>query len=157
MSVEASVETPVETSVESVVTEPGTDTAKEVTPEMSFQTDIDALRKTRNEELMRIKRQETIAFVCRQTPYTPEEAEAKLYEYRGDYMRLISDTFKSMKKPNPGRREPTTTNQQIYSQIRGFMDTSARQFEARKRQSEMLQRLAQAQAQAQTQSPESTS
>ena len=108
----------------------------------------------RREEMMRMKHRETIALICRQTTYSEEEAETRLSECGGDYIKVISDTLKSLKKVHPTRTQPTTTNQQIYSQIRNFMDTSAKQYEARKKQGEMLQRIEQLrelQAQAQAQ------
>jgi hypothetical protein len=119
-------------------------------------TDAEAIAVARREEMTRKKHCETIALICRQTTYSEEEAETRLSECGGDYMKVISDTLKSLKKVHPTRTQPTTTNQQIYSQIRNFMDTSAKQYEARKKQGEMLQRIEQlrelqAQAQAQAQ------
>ena len=64
--------------------------------------------------------QNKIDIVCRQTNYTEEEATLKLTEFNNDVMAVIKDYLQIEKKTV---QKTKTINQQIYSELRGFMDT----------------------------------
>ena len=64
--------------------------------------------------------QNNIDIVCRQTNYTEEEAALKLTEFNNDVMAVIKDYLQIEKKTV---QKTKTINQQIYSELRGFMDT----------------------------------
>ena len=76
----------------------------------------------------------TIEIVMRQTVYTREEALQLLTKYEGDYKRVIKeyilgDTSKNTK--NKDKKNDKSTNQQIFSEIRGFMDNVKTQYDNR--------------------------
>ena len=61
-----------------------------------------------------------IPIVCSQTNYTKEEAENKLEEWNGDYIKVIKEylnpNFEKKKKKEPIK----SVNQQIMTEIRNF-------------------------------------
>ena len=88
------------------------------------------------------KRKQVIDLVCRQTDYTPEKAEAELIKHKGNYMLVVKEylnpTFIEDKKREIENQNVKSTNQRIYSEIRGFMDTAARNYEKKKQMQEFI-------------------
>merc|ERR1711916_130876 len=79
------------------------------------------------------KRKQVIDLVCRQTDYTREKAEEELIKHRGNYMNVV----KAYLNPNYAKEQENkvpdkSTNQRIYTEIRGFMDKAARNYEKQK-------------------------
>lgn len=62
-----------------------------------------------------------VLMVTRQTEYSFEEAEQKLLEHNNDYIKVIKESMNII----PKEKEKKTTNQQIYTEIRGLMDAAA--------------------------------
>lgn len=116
-----------------------------------------AVAIARHQEMLQIKRREIIALVCRQTPYSEEEAEAKLIETHGDYLRVIREAVKRQSQSHYDRDDvfkrphPTSTNQKIYSQIRNFMDTATKKYEIVKKQTELYNEFIEKQKQTHSQ------
>ena len=86
------------------------------------------------------KENQVIDFVLRQTNMEREEAIERLNEYDFDSIKVIKEHFgiKQKKQDNI-----VSVNQQIYKEIRGFMDKAAKQYrftkELEKRKQEMLE------------------
>jgi hypothetical protein len=67
--------------------------------------------------------QEHIQVILRQTDYTYEEAREKLLEHKHDYRAVIRSYLKQgMSSPATPETKPLSMNQQIYKEIRSFMD-----------------------------------
>jgi hypothetical protein len=65
---------------------------------------------------------EHIQVILRQTDYTFEQAREKLLEHNNDYMAVIRSYLKQgLTSTNPIAK-PLSMNQQIYKEIRSFMD-----------------------------------
>jgi len=78
---------------------------------------------------------EIIEMVIRQTDYSSEEAYNKLVETKGDYMKVINDYIGNNTKKNMGENvilDHKNTNQQIFKEIRHFMDGVNNGYEDRK-------------------------
>ena len=70
-----------------------------------------------------VRKQKIIDLVCSQTDYSREDAEDKLRERNYNYLDVIKEYL------NPNRKviEPSKSlNQQIFQNIRGFMDSSSK-------------------------------
>jgi len=66
--------------------------------------------------------QDYIDIILRQTDYTYEIAREKLIEYKNDYRTVIRSYLREgIASANPTTK-PLSTNQQIYKEIRSFMD-----------------------------------
>ena len=104
------------------------------------------MMKKRQEEIIK----QMILMVTRQTEYSYEEAENKLKEQNYNYNDVIKEYMGiPIKKKEPQYK---TTNQAIYSEIRGLMDDAASSFrqqqeitEARNKYIEQYQKMVQQQ------------
>ena len=68
------------------------------------------------------EQQTHIEVILRQTDYTFEQAREKLSEHNNDYMAVIRSYLKQgLTSTNPIAK-PLSMNQQIYKEIRSFMD-----------------------------------
>jgi len=66
---------------------------------------------------------EQIQVILRQTDYTYEEAREKLLEHKHDYRAVIRSYLKQgMSSQATPETKPLSMNQQIYKEIRSFMD-----------------------------------
>ena len=92
------------------------------------------------EKMLDEKENQVIEFVLRQTNMEREKAVEKLNEYDFDSIKVIKEHFgiKQKKQDNI-----VSVNQQVYKEIRGFMDKAAKQYrftkELEKRKQEMLE------------------
>lgn len=92
------------------------------------------------EKMLDEKENQVIDFVLRQTNMEREEAIERLNEYDFDSIKVIKEHFgiKEKKQDNI-----VSVNQQVYREIRGFMDKAAKQYrftkELEKRKQEMLE------------------
>ena len=92
------------------------------------------------EKMLDEKENQVIEFVLRQTNMEREKAVEKLNEYDFDSIKVIKEHFgiKEKKQDNI-----VSVNQQVYREIRGFMDKAAKQYrftkELEKRKQEMLE------------------
>lgn len=66
-----------------------------------------------------------IAIICRQTTYTETEATQKLEKFNNDVMSVIKDYLGAKEKP----KQTTSVNQQIYQELRTFMNGVNEQYE----------------------------
>ena len=76
--------------------------------------------------------QNKVVTVCRQTNYTSEVALQKLEQHNNDVMSVIKD-YLGTSRPS---KKPKSLNQQIYTELRGFMDDIQTQYDIRKQQQE---------------------
>ena len=67
-----------------------------------------------------IREYEVVRLVCSQTNYTEEEALHKLKEKNNNYLEVIKDYMNPVRKPT---QYTATLNQQIFKNIRGFLDS----------------------------------
>ena len=65
---------------------------------------------------------EHIQVILRQTDYTFEQAREKLLEHNNDYMAVIRSYLKQGLTSTIPIAKPLSMNQQIYKEIRSFMD-----------------------------------
>lgn len=79
-----------------------------------------------------------IGVVMRQTTYSREEAIEKLKYFNGEPVDVIKE-FMGI-KPKP-KKEPNTTNQMVFHEIRNFMDDVNSKYNQRKEQSEKIKKL----------------
>jgi hypothetical protein len=92
------------------------------------------------EKMLDEKENQVIEFVLRQTNMEREKAVERLNEYDFDSIKVIKEHFgiKQKKQDNI-----VSVNQQVYKEIRGFMDKAAKQYrftkELEKRKQEMLE------------------
>lgn len=70
------------------------------------------------------EKEEKIQFILRQTDYTYEEAKEKLTEHNNDFMTVIRSYLKQGMSSYSTTEliKPLSMNQQIYKEIRSFMD-----------------------------------
>lgn len=76
-----------------------------------------------------IRQREVIRLVCSQTNYTEEEAQQKLAEKNNNYLEVIKDYINPVRKP---RQYTATVNQQIFKNIRGFLDSEQNNLDRRR-------------------------
>jgi len=92
------------------------------------------------EKMLDEKENQIIEFVLRQTNMEREKALEKLNEYDFDSIKVIKEHFGIKEKIQD---DTVSVNQQVYREIRGFMDKAAKQYrftkELEKRKEEMLQ------------------
>ena len=69
-----------------------------------------------------------ISIVMRQTLYTEEVAKQKLDEWDNDYISVIKDSFGIKNKNIDETKEIDSINQDIYKNIRKFMDSTSSTF-----------------------------
>jgi len=88
--------------------------------------------KTKSE----IRDSEIISMILRQTSYTEEETIEKLKLWDNNYINVIKEYV----NPNFQHKKPVqhkSTNQNVMSEIRNFMDLATKGYENRKRQEEI--------------------
>lgn len=87
------------------------------------------------------KRDQIIDMVIRQTNYTRQEAYDKLVEEKGDYTKVINNYICSNTKKEEDNviLNNKSTNQQIFKEIRNFMDDVNNKYEYRKNMNERKQ------------------
>ena len=68
------------------------------------------------------EQQTHIEVILRQTDYTFEQAREKLIEHNNDYMAVIRSYLKQGLTSTTPIAKPLSMNQQIYKEIRSFMD-----------------------------------
>ena len=71
-----------------------------------------------------VRKQKIIDLVCSQTDYTREEAEEKLKNRNYNYLDVIKEYLNPNRKPV---QQTKTLNQQIFSNIRSFMDNGSKE------------------------------
>ena len=109
--------------------------------------EIDERNKEIERKQMEEKKEKIIEIVMRQTNYDYDISKEKLEECNYNYEMVIrqyvdkesSNSKSSIERNNNNNNNNKTNksiNQQIYSQIRNFMDYGAYQYEKRKQQSE---------------------
>ena len=86
------------------------------------------------------KRNQIIDLVCRQTNYTRDEATEQLKKHKGNYINVVKEYLNPTKKSDMVNKTVKSTNQRIYSEIRGFMDTAARNYEKQKEMKEYIEK-----------------
>ena len=70
----------------------------------------------------------SVQVIMRQTDYSIETAQQKLTEHNNDVMAVIREYMNPMGKKNSPPPPKLSTNQQIYKEIRGWMDTAAKTY-----------------------------
>ena len=81
---------------------------------------------------------ELVQVVCRQTELTEEEARERLEKEKYNYMKVLNDYF-GVKEII--RDSSSSTNQQIYGEIRNVMDTGARNFRNEQERTQYIQKV----------------
>lgn len=90
------------------------------------------------EEYNKMRKEQIIALVQRQTDYTYDEAKDKLEQSNYNFMYVLEkymelDKIREEKmKEEQKEMKSKSVNQKIYGEIRGFMDTASRNYERRK-------------------------
>jgi hypothetical protein len=82
-------------------------------------------RQKAYDSIMNAQKKELVQVIMRQTEYTELEAETKLVESDYKVMIVLNEYHGIIQKE---KEYPTTTNQQIYGEIRNLMDTGAKNF-----------------------------
>ena len=73
-----------------------------------------------------------IDVIIRQTDYTEEKAIEKLTEHKNDILAIVREYMGVVKPPTRNDIVKTSTNQQIFSEIRNLMDDAAKNYQAKK-------------------------
>ena len=73
-----------------------------------------------------------IDVILRQTDYTEEKTIEKLAEYNNDVIAIVREYMGVVKPPSRNDIIKSSTNQQIFSEIRNLMDDAARTYQAKK-------------------------
>ena len=94
-------------------------------------------RKKEYEIIMSARKMELVQVIIRQTEYTELEAETKLVEFDYNVMDVLNDYHGIIQKE---KASPTTTNQQIYGEIRNLMDNGAKKFRAEQEKAELYKK-----------------
>ena len=66
-----------------------------------------------------------ITIIMRQTSYTEDIAKQKLEEWDNDHISVIKEYYGLKKKPSDESKKITSINQDIYKNIRNFMDSTS--------------------------------
>ena len=112
---------------------------------VSYKTDCtynDAIRKLTDASwnsryiISEYEKNKIINIVIRQTSYTRDEATKKLYEYKGNYEKVIKEYLGI---ENTKDETITTVNQSIFKEMRNFMDTTKNDYEKRKKYNKLKQ------------------
>ena len=87
------------------------------------------------EKKVKEQKQKYIDIVCSQTDYTCEQAKEKLKEFNYDYVSVIrhymNPNYKNTQS-NTTNQKVSSVNQEIYKQLRSFMDYGCKKYEQRK-------------------------
>ena len=122
--------------------EPSADTAdqdQEEDKEPSADTaDQDQENLIKYNEKVLLQLNELVQVVCRQTELTEEEARERLEKEKYNYMKVLNDYF-GVKEII--RDSSSSTNQQIYGEIRNLMDTGARNFRNEQERTQYIQKV----------------
>ena len=73
-----------------------------------------------------------IDVIIRQTDYTEEKAIEKLTEHKNDVIAIVREYMGVVKPPSKNDIIKSSTNQQIFSEIRNLMDDAAKTYQAKK-------------------------
>lgn len=86
---------------------------------------------------------EICKMIMRQTDYSYEESKDRLIKEKYDYLKVIKQyiTKDTECVKRPLANESISVNQKIYTELRGFMDNTAEQYEKRKRQAEKIEQF----------------
>ena len=97
--------------------------------------------KEKLEEYKTKRLDEICKMIMRQTDYSYDESKEKLVEENYDYLKVIKNYMTSdvEETNNTKLQQSKSVNQQIYTELRGFMDNTAEQYEKRKRQAEKVE------------------
>ena len=79
---------------------------------------------------------ERIEMIMRQTDYDKVTAEQKLEQHKNNVMDVIREYLTEGKPINNLQKNNLSKNQQIYKEIRTFMDDAAREYEKNKENKE---------------------
>lgn len=84
---------------------------------------------------------EICKMIMRQTDYSYEESKEKLVKENYDYLKVIKNYMTSdvEQTNNTKQQQSKSVNQKIYTELRGFMDNTAEQYEKRKQQKERVE------------------
>ena len=104
--------------------------------EPSADQDQENLIKYNEKVLLQLN--ELVQVVCRQTELTEEEARERLEKEKYNYMKVLNDYF-GVKEII--RDSSSSTNQQIYGEIRNLMDTGARNFRNEQERTQYIQKV----------------
>ena len=75
--------------------------------------------------------QSQVDLICRQTTYTQEEATQKLLLHNNNIQSVIKE-YLGVTSKQSSTKSNSSVNQQIYKELRGFMDTIQDEYEKRK-------------------------
>jgi len=121
--------------------EPSADQDQEEDKEPSADTadqDQDQANLIKYNEKVLLQLNELVQVVCRQTELTEEEARERLEKEKYNYMKVLNDYF-GVKEII--RDSSSSTNQQIYGEIRNLMDTGARNFRNEQERTQYIQKV----------------
>jgi uncharacterized glyoxalase superfamily metalloenzyme YdcJ len=104
------------------------------------QTMIESRQKA-YDTIMNAQKKELVQVIMRQTEYTELEAETKLVESDYKVIKVLNDYHGIIQKE---KGSPTTTNQQIYGEIRNLMDTGAKNFRVEQEKAELYKKYQEA-------------
>ena len=94
---------------------------------------------------MDISQKLLIEMVMRQTTYSFEKAEQELFKNNNDYIKVIKNALGINKQEK--KESNININQEIYKEIRGFMDIGSKNFlinqEKQKQQEKILSKIQQ--------------
>tara|TARA_A100001011_G_C14278607_1_gene830506 strand:- start:1759 stop:2139 length:381 start_codon:yes stop_codon:yes gene_type:complete len=84
---------------------------------------------------------EVCKMIMRQTDYSYEESKDRLLKENYDYLKVIKKyvTNDGEQINKSQENQSKSVNQKIYSELRGFMDNTAEQYEKRKRKAEKVE------------------
>ena len=100
------------------------------------------MEKEKIEQYKAKRLDEICKMIMRQTNYTYEESKKNLVKEKYDYLKVIKNYIIPEKEVNTKKTSDSkSVNQKIYTELRGFMDNSAEQYEKRKRQAEKIEEL----------------
>ena len=90
-----------------------------------------------------VRKTEIVNLVLRQTDYTEDEAREHLESNDYNYLNVIKNYMNISEAPKETNNK--SINQQIYSEIRSFMDTGVEKYERNKRIQERIESMRQLQ------------
>ena len=106
-------------------------------------TVTDSSNNISKQTMIEEKKKQIILLVCRQTNYSEEEAKRCLEKCNYNYISVIKNYMKKEQDNNDTSKAKTSdkeiksVNQEIFSQIRTFMDNGVKKYERNKRMIEM--------------------
>ena len=106
-------------------------------------TVTDSSNNISKQAMIEEKKKQITLLVCRQTNYSEEEAKRCLEKCKYNYISVIKNYMKKEQDNNDTSKAKTSdkeiksVNQEIFSQIRTFMDNGVKKYERNKRMIEM--------------------